>query len=105
MSNKIFKSKSKDIIKEATDIVLNTEDDNAAIAFLKDTLEDDFPGMDLGRMDLHKAIEVLDTGKNKSKNMKVIEDLNKSLGKFINKAESKSKKVVKKKAKVKKKRK
>lgn len=52
-----IKPKSKESIKEAVDIVLNTQDDDSAIEFLRDTLEDDFPDLDLGSMDLHEAIK------------------------------------------------
>lgn len=91
MANKVFKPKSKQVIKEATDIVLNTETDDAAIDFLRDTLEDDFPDLDLGRMDLHKAIEVLGKNENKkTSNMKNIENLNKTLSKFMGQADKKS---------------
>jgi len=96
---KKFQLKSKEYIKETTDIVQNTEDDEAALAFLKDTLIDDYPDLDLGKMDLHEAIGVLDKKKKKSGSKKLIEDLNKSLGDFIDNQESKmktQKKVVKK---------
>lgn len=96
-----FKPKSKEVIKEAVDIILNTEDDEAAIAFLKDTLEDDYPDLDLGRMDLHEAIGVLGGNSikkaKKSGSRKAIEDLNKSLGNFIDTQESNIKKSRKKK--------
>lgn len=52
--------KPKEMIQDAVDIVLNTEDDKAAVAFLKDTLVDDYPDLDLGSMDLHEASKVLD---------------------------------------------
>lgn len=99
--------KSKELIKEAVDIVRNTEDDDAAIAFLKDTLTDDYPDLDLGRMNLHEAIAILDSPKTKkkTKNMEVIEDLNKSLGKFIDAQEEKLNKVKSKKKATKKRRK
>lgn len=89
---KTIKPKSKEMIKEAVDIIHNTENDEAAIGFLKETLIDDFPDLDLGRMDLHEAIEVLgkkeDKKDSKKGNMKTIENLNKSLGKFIDKVEN-----------------
>ena len=97
---KTIKPKSKEMIKEAVDIIHNTEDDEAAISFLKETLIDDFPDLDLGRMDLHEAIEVLgkkEDKKDKTKgNMKTIENLNKSLGDFIDKVENQTKKSTKK---------
>ena len=103
---KTIKPKSKEMIKEATDIVQNTESDESAISFLKETLDDDFPDLDLGRMDLHEAIEVLGKKENKKDNkkgnMKTIENLNKSLGNFIDKVENQAN--VKKKARKRKKR-
>lgn len=84
---KKFEFKNKDIINEALDIVENTEDDNQAMIFLKETVGDDYPDLDLGRMDLHEAIKEL-SGKQsmvKSKsNSNMFEDLNASLGDFIN---------------------
>ena len=104
---KTIKPKSKEMIKEASDIVQNTESDEAAISFLKETLDDDFPDLDLGRMNLHEAIEVLGKPEDKKSsekgNMKVIENLNKSLGDFIDKVENQAN--VKKKLKKKRKRK
>ena len=83
-NNKRLKPKSKEYIQEAVDIIMNTEDDDAALAFLKDTLEDDFPDLELGTMDLHEAIKVLDgEEKKKSGNRKAIESLNESLGDFL----------------------
>lgn len=91
MAKKKFQLKSKEYIKETTDIIQNTEDDEAALAFLKDTLIDDYPDLDLGKMDLHEAIDVLDKRKKKSASKKLVEDLNKSLGDFIENQESKMK--------------
>lgn len=94
-----FKHKSKDMIDEALDIVKNTEDDDSAIKFLRETLNDDFPDLDLGRMDLHEAIEKLnykEDKENKSHSQKVIEDLNKSLGDFLDIQEKKLNAVKKK---------
>lgn len=86
--------KSKEMIEEASDIIRNAEDDEAAIAFLKDTLEDDYPDLDLGRMNLHEAIDVLSNGnKKKNGNIKLVEDLNSSLGKFIDRQEEKIQKA------------
>ena len=86
MSRKKIKTKSKDMIKEAVDIVKNSENDESAVAFLRDTLDDDFPDLDLGRMDLHEAIKSIGAQEDKKKatgGRKAIEDLNKSLGDFI----------------------
>lgn len=74
--------KSKEYVKEAVDIVRNTEDDKAALEFLKNTLDDDFPDLDLGSMDLHEAIKVLGIDK-KTGDRKRIENLNDSLGEFL----------------------
>lgn len=86
--------KSREYIQEAVDIIRNTEDDEAAIAFLKETLEDDYPDLDLGRMDLHEAIAVLGGGKEKSYagDRSKIEDLSKSLAEFVNKTNKTSNK-------------
>lgn len=111
----MFKTKSKESIQEAADIVRNSQDDDAAIQFLKEALEDDFPDLELGSMDLHEAIKVLggsesfntaekDTG---GGNKQAIEDLNKTLGAFMskqNKAKAPVKQKVKAKRKVKRKR-
>lgn len=94
-----IKTKSKAVISEAVDIIKNSENDKDAIAFLRDTLEDDFPDMDLGRMDLHQAIDELDFSlerRKKSKSVRAIEDLNKSLGDFLDKQEKKVNEIKKK---------
>lgn len=81
-----IKPKDKDVVREAADIVRNSESDELALAFLQDTLEDDFPDLDLARMDLHEAIKGLggkQEGKPPKGSKSVIEDLNKSLGDFI----------------------
>lgn len=54
--------KDREMISEALDIVMNTEDDEAAIAFLRDTLDDDYPDLDLGSMNLHEALDILQIG-------------------------------------------
>lgn len=91
---------SKEEVREAVDIIKNTEDDEAAIAFLQDTLTDDFPDLDLGRMDLHEAIEIL--GGSEVKKFEVpkekgdrnaIESLNDSIGVFLNNQEQRLKKI------------
>jgi len=74
--------KSKEYIEDISDIILNAESDDAAIAFLKDSIIDDFPDLDLGSMDLHEASKVLsDTNRKKRKGPVV--GLNEALGKFI----------------------
>lgn len=64
---KKFQMKSKDVIREATDIVVNTEDDKAAIGFLRETLPDDYPDMDLTQMNLHEATDLLPNTKRRRK--------------------------------------
>lgn len=79
-----LKPKSREMIKEAADIVRNSEDDGAAIAFLQQTLDDDFPDLELGSMDLHEAIKVL--GKDEQVgDRKALENLNQALGDFMKK--------------------
>lgn len=75
---KKFQAKSKEVIREATDIVANTEDDKAAIGFLRETLSDDFPEMDLTKMDLHEATDFLpDTKRRRKTNPSdIMEELN-----------------------------
>lgn len=104
VGNKRFSPKSKAYIKETLDIVNNTENDQDALEFLKDTLEDDFPELELGSMDLHEAIKVLGAEEKKSGGKQVIEDLNRSLTSFID-SQSKPKTKPKSKAKPKKRRK
>lgn len=79
-----LKPKSKEYIQEAVDIVMNTENDDAALSFLKETLDNDFPDLELGKMDLHEAIKVLgnDRGRNTGRR-KTIENLNDSLEKLV----------------------
>lgn len=100
MSRRI-KPKSRESIQEAVDIIANSHDDESAIDFLRDTLEDDFPDLDLGRMDLHEAIGVLGGNDKKEDNKVKIENLSKSLGEFMKKQDAKNspKKVEKKKKK------
>lgn len=76
--------KSREVIKEAADIVRNSEDDGAAIDFLRNTLDDDFPDLDLGSMDLHEAIKVLGNEQEEG-DMNAIKNLNEALGEFMNK--------------------
>lgn len=87
--------KSKSVVKEAADIVINSDDDSAAIEFLRDTLEDDFPDLDLGRMDLHEAIQVLGgdevTPKKKDK-AKGFDNINKALEMFTGRNKKSSRK-------------
>ncbi len=87
--DKKIKPKSREMIQEAVDIIRNAEDDEAALAFLQDTLVDDYPDLDLGRMDLHEAIEILNKEKDNSGDKSKIEDLNKSLADFLNFTKSK----------------
>lgn len=88
MSKEKFKYKTKEQLKEIADIVKNSETDEAALAFLQDTLEDDFPELDLGKMDLHEASKVLGESEPKKKTKgSLIENLNASLGEFIDKQE------------------
>lgn len=77
--------KSKSVIREAADIVINSDDDSAAIDFLRETLEDDFPDLDLGKMDLHEAIQVLggdEVSPEKKEKTKGFENINKALEMF-----------------------
>lgn len=99
MTRKEFKRKSREVVREATDIVLNTESDEAAVDFLRDTLGDDFSHMELGSMNLHEAIEVLGIeDSSKSRNMMNIENLNETLNKFMNKTGNSTKKKSKRKS-------
>lgn len=83
-----FKHKTKEQLKEIADIVKNSETDEAALAFLQETLEDDFPDLDLGKMDLHEASKVLGGDEpEKEPRGSLVENLNASLGKFIDKQE------------------
>lgn len=85
--------KDKEMIAEVVDIVRNTEDDAAAIEFLRDTLEDDFPDLELGSMDLHEAIKVLggnEKTKKKSVGRQAAENLNDSLGEFLSTQQKKT---------------
>lgn len=100
--------KDKEMIAEVVDIVRNTEDDAAAIEFLRDTLEDDFPDLELGSMDLHEAIKVLggnEKPKKKSIGRQAVENLNDSLGEFLSAQQKKTERKRKSKRKSKKKKK
>lgn len=102
-----FKPKSKAMIAEALDIVKNSEDDKSAVAFLRDTLVDDYPDYDFANMDLHEASKVLEKPeKKKSVGKKAIEDLNESVTRLVEAqerlvAKNKSKATTKTKAKTK----
>lgn len=95
MSKKI-KAKPKKIIKEAEDIILTSIDDKTAIRYLKEVIEDDFPDLDLGRMNLHDALSALDEKelKNKEKDFSVVENLNNALGNFIDTQEARMQKII-----------
>ena len=75
--------KSKDYIEDISDIILNAESDDAAIAFLQDSIIDDFPDLELGSMDLHEASKVLSDNSKKRKRSGPVVGLNDALGKFI----------------------
>lgn len=85
---------SKEAIKEAVDIIRNTEDDEAAMIFLRETLGDNYPELDLGRMDLHEAIEVLGGGEENPSQSKgdreKVENLSASLSTFMNSTSKKA---------------
>ena len=103
--SKVFKPKSKEMIKEAADIVRNSQDDESAIEFLRDTLDDDFPDMELGSMDLHEAIKVLG-GEKVAGDKDAIRNLNKALSDFMSKQSNTDvEKVVKRKSRKKRKKK
>lgn len=95
---KKVQAKDKAFIKDAEDIILNDIEDETALKHLSEIWIDDFPELDLGTMDLHEAIETIGENKKKSKAIKTIEDLNKSLGEFIEMQEKKAKKAEKAKA-------
>lgn len=99
--------RSKKVVKEASDIILNTEDDKDAVHYLRETLTDDFPEIDISKMSLHEASEVLNDGQTKKSGGKVTQDLISELNDFVMKSaierekkarkESKRKKTFKKK--------
>lgn len=78
-----LKPKSKELIKEAADIVINSDSDEAAIQFLRETLDDDFPDLELGSMDLHEAIKVLGTDEDKVRHKVNLENLDEALAAFM----------------------
>lgn len=78
-----LKPKSKELIKEAADIVINSDNDEAAIQFLRETLDDDFPDLELGSMDLHEAIKVLGTDDDKARHKVDLENLDEALAAFM----------------------
>lgn len=80
-----FIPKSKEVIKEASDIVLNSERDEDAVKYLRETLEDDYPDLDLSKVDLHEASNVLSVT-TKRKSTIVSQDLLKDLDSFIRKS-------------------
>lgn len=87
-ANRKIKPRTKEKMKEIADIVKNSETDEAALEFLQDALEDDFPELELGKMDLHEASKILggDEPEREPKG-NLVENLNASLGKFIDKQE------------------
>lgn len=78
-----LKPKSKELIKEAADIVINSDSDEAAIQFLRETLDDDFPDLELGSMNLHEAIKVLGTDEDKVSHKVNLENLSEALAAFM----------------------
>lgn len=93
MSKKIT-PKSRESIKEAVDIVKNTENDDVAVQFLRETLEDDFPELDLGSMDLHEAIKEIGNQDKKKffGNIEKANSLGEALSKFMQKQNEEKKK-------------
>lgn len=81
--NKKIQPKSKEMIREAADIIINSDDDSAAVGFLRDTLDDDFPDLELGSMNLHDAIKVLDGSQETSSRKKGVENLNRAFESFM----------------------
>lgn len=78
-----LKPKSKELIEEAADIVINSESDEAAIQFLRETLDDDFPDLELGSMDLHEAIKVLGADEDKVQHKVNLKNLDEALAAFM----------------------
>lgn len=78
-----LKPKSKELVKEAADIVINSDDDEAAVQFLRETLDDDFPDLELGSMDLHEATKVLGTSEDKARHKVDLENLGEALAAFM----------------------
>ena len=86
-------------MKEVADIVKNAENDEAALAFLQDTLEDDFPDLELGTMDLHEAIKSLggeEADKDALGDRETMENLTAKLESFMMVQRGKEKREVKK---------
>lgn len=90
--NKKIQPKSKEMIREAADIIINSDDDAAAVGFLRDTLDDDFPDLELGSMDLHDAIKVLDGSQESVTRKRGLENLNNAFDSFMNKPKDNPKK-------------
>lgn len=86
---KKIQPKSKEMIREAADIIINSDDDAAAIGFLRDTLDDDFPDLELGSMDLHDAIKVLEGSQETVSRKRGLENLNNAFESFMNKPKPK----------------
>lgn len=89
-----LKTKSVEKMKELSDIIKNSETDEIALGFLKESWEDDFPDLDLGREDLHSASEVLiveNESPKRNKSTEIEDDLNKEFKYFFKKKEDKKK--------------
>lgn len=86
-----LKTKPIEKMKELADIVKNSETDEIALEFLKDSWEDDFPDLDLGRENLHLASEVLNKDRDKSfeSSAMVEKDLNNEFTSFFKKKAAK----------------
>lgn len=56
---KRLETKSLEKMKELSDIIKNSETDEIALSFLKESWVDDYPDLDLGREDLHIATKIL----------------------------------------------
>lgn len=78
MKKSRLKTKPVDKMKELADIVKNSETDEIALEFLKEAWEDDFPDLELEKMNLHEAVDIL-TESQRENNTKKESELNSDL--------------------------
>ena len=88
-------ARSKEVVNEAKDIIINSETNEDVVNFLRETLEDDFPELDISKTSLHEATDLLSVKTSKKAHTTVSADLINELDSFIRKSREKESKATK----------
>lgn len=94
-----IKRKTREDIEDVNKVVNSYENDSDAIRHLQDIIGDEYPEIDLTKMDLHEAVDVFDElrgNQKKQGNKAKVEDLMSELDNFISLSKKPSKTTKKK---------